>query len=75
MAAELPAALPTSRCARCGGGFHCGAHDERPCACASLSLDAALLAELRRRYSGCLCLACLRELGQAHRAARGSDAA
>lgn len=54
-----------SRCPRCGAAFHCGADDPSPCACVDLRLDAALLADLRLRYSGCLCLACLRALGGA----------
>ncbi len=49
-------------CPRCGGGFHCGANDPAPCACGGLTLDAALLARLRARYVGCLCLRCLAEL-------------
>jgi hypothetical protein len=50
------------RCPRCGGPFHCGAADPEPCACTTVTLDAATLAELRARFRGCLCLACLREL-------------
>ena len=50
------------RCPRCGGGFHCGVNDAEPCACTAWQLDADTLADLRRRYSGCLCLACLREI-------------
>jgi hypothetical protein len=50
------------RCPRCGGGFHCGINDAEPCACSTLQLDAAMLAELRSRYAGCLCLACLRQI-------------
>jgi hypothetical protein len=53
------------RCPRCGGTFHCGAADPAPCACTTIDLDAALLAELRARYTGCLCLPCLRELARA----------
>ena len=53
------------RCPRCGGGFHCGADDAEPCACAAVPLAAALAADLRRRYAGCLCQACLRELAEA----------
>jgi ribosomal protein L34E len=60
--AEPPA---IDRCPRCGGGFHCGVNDTGPCACSTLSLSAALQAELRLRYSGCLCLGCLRELAAA----------
>lgn len=54
-----------SRCPRCGGGFHCGVNDAAPCACTELLLDDALLADLRQRYDGCLCLRCLREVSQA----------
>jgi hypothetical protein len=32
------------------------------CACTSLRLSEAALAELRARYAGCLCLGCLREI-------------
>ncbi len=53
---------PESRCPRCGGAFHCGARDPQPCACTTLSLDAALLARLSERYDRCLCLACLAQL-------------
>ncbi|HEX6708267.1 MAG TPA: cysteine-rich CWC family protein [Albitalea sp.] len=49
-------------CARCGGAFHCGMRDAAPCACTTVRLDASTLAQLRERYVGCLCLACLRAL-------------
>ena len=49
-------------CPRCGGGFHCGANDAAPCACTALKLDAAMLAELRAQFKGCLCLNCLRAI-------------
>jgi TRAP-type C4-dicarboxylate transport system permease small subunit len=39
-------------------------HDADPCACTTLKLSAAALAELRTRYSGCLCLRCLGELAR-----------
>jgi hypothetical protein len=52
-------------CARCGGAFHCGANDPAPCACTGLKLNPALLAALRERYTGCLCLRCLGELAEA----------
>jgi len=51
-----------SRCARCGGAFHCGVDDPQPCACTGLNLDVALLARLRERHDGCLCMACLAQL-------------
>jgi Cysteine-rich CWC len=55
------------RCPRCGGPFHCGAADATPCACTTLSVAPALLAELARRYDGCLCLPCLAALAGAAR--------
>jgi hypothetical protein len=58
----MPTAAVDDRCPRCGGDFHCGMNDAAPCACTGLTLDAALLQQLRERYSGCLCLRCLREL-------------
>jgi hypothetical protein len=56
--------VPESRCPRCGGAFHCGAHDAAPCACTTVKLDAATLAALRQHYQGCLCLDCLRMLAR-----------
>lgn len=50
------------RCPRCGGLFHCGASDPTPCACAAVTLDAAVLEELRQCFERCLCLDCLRAL-------------
>jgi len=58
------AATDDARCPRCGRGFHCGVHDPQPCACTTLHLSAATLAELRARYTGCLCLPCLGELAR-----------
>jgi hypothetical protein len=56
---------PEDRCPRCGGAFHCGVNEPGPCACTSIPLDAATLATLRQRYSGCLCQRCLAELAAA----------
>jgi hypothetical protein len=58
------AAEANAACARCGGAFHCGANDLTPCACTGLKLSAERLADLRQRYSGCLCLTCLRALAE-----------
>jgi hypothetical protein len=52
-------------CPRCGGGFHCGVNDAAPCACTTLKLTDELRAQLRERYTGCLCLKCLGELARA----------
>ncbi|WP_119354386.1 cysteine-rich CWC family protein [Azohydromonas sediminis] len=53
---------PSDTCPRCGAPFHCGVHDDTPCACTTLQLDDALLMQLRVRFSGCLCLRCLSAL-------------
>lgn len=53
---------PSDRCPRCGGAFHCGVSDAAPCPCSTLTLSAELQAQLRRRWSGCLCLRCLQAL-------------
>jgi hypothetical protein len=50
------------RCPRCGDSFHCGMNDAAPCACSRLALDPVLLADLRTRYTGCLCMRCLAAL-------------
>lgn len=55
-------AAATDRCPRCGGAFRCGFADPAPCPCTALTLDAAMLAELRLRFRGCLCVACLTRL-------------
>jgi hypothetical protein len=64
-------------CPRCGQPFRCGIADAAPCACTTVKLDAALLAALRQRFSGCLCLPCLQALaaGAAHRAPEDREAA
>lgn len=59
---ETPSSDGTARCPRCGGAFHCGLRDPAPCACTTVTLDAATLARLRAAYHGCLCLACLHAL-------------
>lgn len=58
---RVPADAP-DRCPRCGGRFTCGAAGPAPCDCFTLKVDPEVLAGLRERYVGCLCLACLREL-------------
>ncbi len=60
--AQAAPAPDNARCPRCGGPFRCGAADATPCACTGLSLSPALLADLGKVYSGCLCLDCLRAL-------------
>lgn len=57
-----PGAANADRCPRCGGDFHCGVNDAGPCACSTLTLDGKTLAQLRERFSGCLCLRCLQAI-------------
>lgn len=62
---EAPRGAPDdARCPRCGRAFHCGIDDDAPCPCTTLRVSAAALRELRTRYSGCLCFACLQELAR-----------
>ncbi len=61
------AAPAPERCPRCGAAFACGAAGAAPCPCTAVRLDAATLAALRARYTGCLCLRCL------HAIAAGAD--
>ena len=51
-------------CPRCGGPFACGAGADRatPCFCVGFALGPERLAELRARWSDCLCAACLATL-------------
>ena len=67
------AAGASDRCPRCGGGFHCGMRDAAPCPCTTVALSAALQADLRQRYTGCLCGACLRALATGAAPAAGPD--
>lgn len=57
-------------CPRCGLPFYCGASDAR-CDCFDLKLDDLTRQQVAAQYSGCLCLACLRELKQANQAPAG----
>jgi ribosomal protein L34E len=71
MDTTTPAPLPNERCARCGGPFRCGINDAGPCACATIHLSEAVLARLRQRYHGCLCLDCLKDELSAEAGAEG----
>lgn len=62
------AAATADRCPRCGGGFACGINGPGPCVCTTVKPSPALLADLRRQFTGCLCLNCLRELIEAETA-------
>jgi hypothetical protein len=56
--AASPAGCGASVCESCGGEFTCGA-GSGGCWCAGVRLDEAARAELRARFRGCLCPACL----------------
>jgi len=51
-----------SRCEACGGVFTCGA-TLTGCWCLEIKLSDETRAELRSRYSGCLCRRCLEKNG------------
>jgi hypothetical protein len=53
----------------------CGIGGAQPCACSTVRLDAEVLAELRVRYAGCLCLNCLVSLSGVEEPAAGDDGA
>jgi hypothetical protein len=60
----MSGAMLDANCPRCGGGFECGVNAGH-CDCFGIRLTDRLRAELAERYSGCLCLRCLRELIEA----------
>ena len=57
----LEADWRATTCPRCGGPFACGAGADRatPCFCVAIALSAERLAELRAKWSDCLCADCL----------------
>ena len=64
MTLALPPGHRATACPRCGEPFACGvgADASTPCFCVAYRLGAARLAELRERWSDCLCAACLAAL-------------
>ncbi len=64
MSDTLPAGHRATTCPRCGGPFTCGVGADRatPCFCVSYKLGAERLAELRAKWSDCLCAGCLATL-------------
>ena len=63
-ARSLEAGWRATTCPRCGGPFACGAGADRaaPCFCVAIALSAERLAELRAKWSDCLCADCLAAL-------------
>ncbi len=66
MTTTLAAGWRATTCPRCGGPFACGVDAARdtPCFCVSYALGAEQLAELRARWSDCLCADCLAVLAE-----------
>lgn len=52
-------------CPRCGTQFACHVSDPMLCQCADVDLPADLTARLYATWGDCLCVNCLRELGEA----------
>jgi hypothetical protein len=59
----LPVLRAPSVCEACGGSFTCGAKLSG-CWCSEIKLSDETRAELRSRYSGCLCRECLERLSE-----------
>jgi hypothetical protein len=59
-----PAGHRAATCPRCDRAFACGVGADRatPCFCVGYALGAERLAELRAKWSDCLCADCLAEL-------------
>ncbi len=55
---NLPQFRAPSVCEACGAAFICGANDFS-CWCQEIKLSEETLMNLRARYRGCLCRACL----------------
>ena len=64
MTQAMDAAWRATTCPRCGAAFACGAAADRatPCFCVSYALGAERLAQLRAKWSDCLCADCLAAL-------------
>ena len=54
--------LRATTCPRCDGPFACGVDADGPCFCVAYALGAERLAELRAKWSDCLCADCLAAL-------------
>jgi ribosomal protein L34E len=61
---QSPTAIaPNPTCPACGQGFACGM-SLRGCWCSEIQLADVVRAELKRRYTGCLCRACLERVAE-----------
>jgi len=66
------AIAPNEKCPACGERFACAA-SLRGCWCAEVKLTDAVRAELRARYSGCLCRTCLQKYASSSAASLGEN--
>ncbi|WP_390890876.1 cysteine-rich CWC family protein [Emticicia fluvialis] len=59
---HLSTTYPSQVCPRCQQPFTCLASEINNCACKSILLSDALIAEIGIMYSSCLCIKCLETL-------------
>lgn len=50
--------MAQKRCSKCGVEFTC-CNEQRGCWCETLTLEPAVLKELKKNYDNCLCPDCL----------------
>lgn len=61
IAIELPVLRKTQTCPACGESFACELSLAKGCWCTEVKLSEETRQQLRERYSGCLCRACLEQ--------------
>ena len=53
-------------CERCGTGFECRAGDIPNCECNGIEITGKEIDYSKAKYRDCLCVNCLREIGQTY---------
>lgn len=61
IAIELPVLHKSQICPACGESFACELSLAKGCWCTEVKLNDETRQQLRERYSGCLCRACLEQ--------------
>ena len=51
-------------CERCRCKFECRADDILNCDCSQIKISGKVIELVRKKYKGCLCVNCLKELNQ-----------
>jgi|GEM_PF-1560152 len=69
----LPVLKKTQACPACGESFACELSLGKGCWCAEVELSEQTRQDLRAKYSGCLCRACLEKAETAFNAATSSS--